>query len=144
MNKLNTDDSNKLDENSVHENNPAPRRLWLDDVRPAPRGYDWAKNYSQAVQMMSETLYDEVSLDHDLADWQYAAMRDSHGGEHDYTRGRQERTGYHVALWMVEHSYYPRLIAVHSLNPVGSKAMIQLLQSSHPDGAWAVIKRWPA
>ncbi len=93
---------------------------------------------------MSETLYDEVSLDHDLADWQYAAMRDEDGGEHDYTRGRQEKTGYHVALWMVEHSYYPRLIAVHSLNPVGSEAMIQLLQSSHPDGAWAVIKRWPA
>jgi len=42
-------------------------RLWLDDVRMSPWGYDlWAKTYDECVRLLEEHSVGHVSLDHDL------------------------------------------------------------------------------
>lgn len=45
-------------------------KLWVDDYRPAPRGWVWAKNVTAAVRMLSSYPGDTaiVSLDHDIKD----------------------------------------------------------------------------
>lgn len=79
--------------------------LWIDDVRPAPQGFDLAINSSAAIamldtQMRSGTPYQYISFDHDL------------GGD-DTTRK--------VVMWMIESDHPPVGWKVHSANPVGKE-----------------------
>lgn len=73
-------------------------KLWIDDERPAPEGWDWAKNSQQAIDLLDHYGYAEVSFDHDL------------GGD-DTTRK--------VVLWMCEMLEWPAICRVHTANPVG-------------------------
>ena len=88
--------------------------LFVDDIREAPEGWDVARTYDEAIEMLSKTDYDVLSLDHDLADVHYAC------GE---TEGFCEKTGYDIALWLAERKndggYTPIIIHCHSANPVG-------------------------
>lgn len=72
--------------------------LWVDDLRPAPDGWYWAKSSSDALLALGSQDWDVMSLDHDL------------GGD-DTTRP--------VVLWLAEHGGWPREVRVHSANPVG-------------------------
>src|SRR3990167_6160854 len=78
------------------------QRLWVDDIRPMPEGFDlWAKTANEAVALLLMNTVGFVSFDHDL------------GGS----------TGYEVAKW-VEQAAFEGLIGpfeweVHSSNPVG-------------------------
>lgn len=74
------------------------RRLWVDDLRPAPAGWVWVKTSAEAIAALEGGTWDELSLDHDL------------GGD-DTTRP--------VVLWLAEHGGWPERIMVHSANPVG-------------------------
>lgn len=80
-------------------------KLWIDDIRPAPEGWTWAKSSAEAIEMIDMfTLHriERISFDHDL------------GGED-------------TAIKVVDHIercvYYnhqrPPLMTVHSANPVG-------------------------
>lgn len=133
------------DDAQIHENNlgATQRFLWVDDLRPAPEGWDWAQNYSTAIRLLEQHNYHTVSLDHDLNSWHGAAA--TPGGEIacDRLHGSVERTGYHVALWMVEHSIFPQTVRVHTMNPVGGQNIMQLLQRYHPNGAGAVLRVSP-
>jgi hypothetical protein len=139
--------SDETDENSqIHENNlEGPLGLWVDDLRPKPESgrWHWAKNYNDAIVFLESYTYDVVSLDHDLNDFHMQSMND--GGEIDYDlpRGRQEKTGYHVALWMVEQNVFPPTVRVHTMNPVGGQNICQLLRRYHPGGAGCVLRVAP-
>lgn len=41
-------------------------RLWVDDVRPAPDGWHWAKTNTEAIRVLDEQQVDEISIDHDI------------------------------------------------------------------------------
>jgi hypothetical protein len=95
--------------------------LWLDDVRPAPRGWTLVKTAAQARALLATGEVVEASLDHDLG-----------GAE----------TGYDVLAWvetaMAEGAWYGPLpeIHVHSSNPVGRARMfaaIESIQQLHAD-----------
>lgn len=79
-------------------------KLWIDDERLPPTGWDWAKTSGEAIAKLQETTYDEISFDHDL------------GGD-DTTRP--------VVMWLCEqlhgndHNYFPAIVRVHTANPVG-------------------------
>lgn len=78
-------------------------KLWVDDLRPAPEGWTWAKTSEVAITalalfMGTEKTITELSLDHDL-------------GEDDTTLP--------VVDWMAEHDLWPAIVRVHSMNPVG-------------------------
>lgn len=79
-------------------------RLWIDDLRPPPEDWIWAKTSEEAIGVISVLAYygsrfSEASFDHDL------------GGD-DTTRP--------VILWLCEQeNLWPDKIYVHSANPVG-------------------------
>lgn len=80
---------------------PVPSiKLWIDDLRPAPEGWTWAKNSQEALDLLADKTHQvvAVSFDHDL------------GGDDTSRR---------VALWMAEHDAFPPLVHVHTANPVG-------------------------
>ena len=122
-------------------------RLWLDDERPMPSGYDIHVKTSQAAMAVISTMgefIDEVSLDHDLGDL--------NGDCGD---------GYEVACFIEEcaHNYMMAVIAdsklerleagdfkqlkpfkwnVHSANPTGGDKMRHALKNA--DHYWARAK----
>jgi hypothetical protein len=71
---------------------------------------DHAYTYQEAIDLLRSNLYDLVCLDHDLGDF----------------RNGVERTGYSVALFMAEFQIKTGEIRVHSHNPVGAKAIMDL------------------
>ena len=103
-----------LDSYVVHTD---PLHLWLDDVRPAPEGYDfWAFTAQQALDVLQTGCVGHVSLDHDLGD--------------------SDETGYTVACWIEDAVGTQRIPSltwqVHSSNPVGRKRIEQALRNLKP------------
>ena len=97
-----------------------PVYLWLDDERPAPAGWRHARTVDEAIAIMQSGPVELASLDHDLGDVDAARS-----AAREPTR---ERTGYDFCLWMAEHECWPRQRpVVHSQNPVGRAAMVQLI-----------------
>lgn len=88
-------------------------KLYVDDVRKCPKGWDLAKDYFKAIEMLKHTDYDEVSLDHDLASYDPVT--------------KEERTGVDIVHFLIrrkiDYGHVPPIINVHSANPVGSKRM---------------------
>lgn len=87
--------------------------LWLDDVRPAPDGWVWAKTSRDAIAVLTQGRVEVMSFDHDL------------GGED---------TGYVVATWLEEAAATGAVGRVawriHSANPVGRRRLQAALQSA--------------
>lgn len=92
-------------------------KLWIDDVRPAPKGYHWCKSVNEAKKCIlswshaCDTDFNEVDaielldIDHDSGD--YACD----GGDYIKLLDWLEETGRN----------YP--IRIHSMNPVGIQNM---------------------
>lgn len=93
-------------------------KLWVDDERPAPRGWRRARTVAQALKLLDTGKISEISLDHDL--------------------GENERTGYFLAALIEERAHDGQLRRlvwhIHSANPVGRKKMLMALQSA--DRLW--------
>ena len=82
-------------------------RIWLDDVRPMPVGFDiHIKTAVDAIKLITKEDVSYCSFDHDLGD-------------------EENGTGYDVANFIEEMAYYkiinPIQWAIHSANPVGRK-----------------------
>jgi len=88
-------------------------KLWVDDLRPAPEGWRWAKSSAVAVGMLSYygAGVKEISLDHDL-------------GDEDTTR--------RVVLWMCERKQWPDVVRVHTANPVGREWLVGMAERYGP------------
>lgn len=81
-------------------------KVWLDDVREPPDdSWTWAKSSNEAIALLKWRPVVEISLDHDL-------------GLYD--------TGMRVAKHIVGMLARP-IVHIHSMNPVGAKAMRDLL-----------------
>lgn len=92
-------------------------KIWLDDVRPMPDGYDYhAKTAGMAIAMLQSLKVVEISLDHDLGD--------------DEGVG----SGYDVACWIEKAAFHgaipPLVMHVHSANPVGVQNMMKALKNA--------------
>lgn len=113
---------------------PRPEiRLWLDDLRPAPVGWTWAKSVAHAKQLLRDSDVVEASLDHDLGACEGCTRRE------EARRGDTARdqawdgmmphcthvgTGYDLVQWMAETGRWPRSKPrVHSMNLVGAMNM---------------------
>lgn len=87
-------------------------KLWVDDIREAPKNWAWAKTFTEAKTLIERCDIDEISLDHDL------------GGE---------LTGYDILNYiewrkMVLGVEIPKIIHVHTANPVGRQRMQIVVQ----------------
>ena len=89
-------------------------KLWLDDERLPPEGWDWACTAIDVMVALQKNEYDVISLDHDLG---------------------EGRTGYEVMCFIEAQVHTnPKLkcpleIRIHSDNPAGRKNMELALQS---------------
>jgi hypothetical protein len=96
-------------------------KLWIDDIRPAPEGYRWAKTVNSAIQFIEthESLFwhgdikEPITLiDLDDNAGEYACS----GGDYIEILNYLERTGRN----------YP--IRIHSTNAVGVQNMRAIIQ----------------
>ena len=93
-------------------------KLFVDDERNVPEGWDVARSYNEAIDKLSSAHYDELSLDHDIASF------DDSG---------KEKTGYDIALWLANRKvatgeYVPPKISCHSANPIGRARIEGVIQ----------------
>ena len=90
------------------------RRIFLDDTRPAPPGWERAYWPDEVIAALKAGDVAELSLDHDLGD-------DARG------------TGYDVIRWIEDavalNNFVPPNIQVHSANPVARARMLAGVQS---------------
>lgn len=89
-------------------------KLWLDDVRLPPDGWVWAKTAGEAIVLLADNVFDEVSLDHDLGP-------ESAG------------TGYQVVCWleervMTDDAFTAPVVHVHTSNPSARTKMLLAVQ----------------
>lgn len=88
--------------------------VYLDDFRPAPKGFTLALNADECMLLLEQCEVDVLSLDYDL--------------------GWGRKTGYDIAVWMVENKKFPREIYLHSSNLSARLRMYELLDLAKPDG----------
>ena len=90
-------------------------KIWLDDLRPAPNGYNIAQSVNEAIKLIVDAENNNIEielidLDHDLGD--YA----SDGGD-----------AIKLLDWLAEReSFYP--VAIHTANPVGRANMERMIE----------------
>ncbi len=89
------------------------KKLYLDDLRPTPDGFQRVYDYNEFIIYFSENgLPDFISFDHDLG---------------------LGKTGYDCAKWLVEYCLDNKLqlpkFSVHSQNPVGKENIENLLNN---------------
>lgn len=90
------------------------KKLYLDDVRTTPKGWDRAHTAQECVDLLSTQEYEYVSLDHDL--------------------GEDKPTGHDVLVWLEEavagnKTFKVPTVFIHTSNPAGRQRMVQALQS---------------
>lgn len=95
-------------------------KLWIDDVRPAPKGYLWCKSVNAARYWIERIEYenkyirdcsvDLIDIDHD------AGKYVDRGGDYIKLLDWLEETGRN----------YP--IHIHSMNPVGVENMRRIIK----------------
>ena len=90
-------------------------KIWVDDIRPVPMGYEGTRSVNETIALIEEAenkgeTIELIDLDHDLGDY---AMD---GGDAikilDYLVGRE--------------TFYP--IAIHTANPVGRANMERIIE----------------
>jgi hypothetical protein len=107
---------------------PKALRLWLDDIRKPPWGYDlWARTAAQCIEMLQAGDVVHVSLDHDLADEHYSNQA---ADRSTFT----EKTGFAVLEWMQAANRWVPDISVHTLNPKSGEDMMTELRNHAPAG----------
>lgn len=91
-------------------------KIWLDDVRPMPQGYDLhVMTASEAIAILERGNVEEISFDHDLGD-------------------DKDGTGYDVAKFIEKNAYLnhcpPPRWKVHSANPVGRENIKRAMEAA--------------
>lgn len=88
-------------------------KIWIDDMREAPKGYCWCQDAETAFRILDyythysdENEIAEISFDHDLG---------------------EEVSGYDIAKYIVENQIAIGGFKIHSANPVGVFNIRQLL-----------------
>lgn len=90
-------------------------KLWLDDLRPAPQGYEHARSVNEAIGIIriaeqSGIEIELLDLDHDLGEFA------EDGGD-----------AIKLLDWLAEReSFYP--IEIHTANPVGRANMERMIE----------------
>ena len=105
-------------------------KLWIDDVRPAPEGYAWAKSVNEAIEkicvrevlcataLRHAKIIEIIDIDHDAGEFV------SDGGDYIKLLDWLEETGRNYT------------IKIHSMNPVGVENMRRIIQRN----GWKEVK----
>ncbi|QJD82553.1 cyclic-phosphate processing receiver domain-containing protein [Cohnella herbarum] len=89
--------------------------VYLDDIRPCPRGFVVARSAEECLLLLSVSDVDVLSLDFEL--------------------GYGQPNGLAVVQGIVVSGKYPKRIFVHSSSMMGRSQMVQALRAANPQGA---------
>jgi len=111
-------------------------KMWLDDVRIAPRGWIWAHSVDDAKKFLSSGMkFDEMSLDHDMGQGPPCKDCEARGCYYDCDCHCHDTlpTGYDLLKYIRENNLWPpKKIQVHSQNPIGRKNMEAFIEDYGP------------
>lgn len=104
-------------------------KIWVDDVRQAPKEYHWCKSVNEAKELIIKLeewskandlhpLLELIDLDHDAGDYV------TNGGDYIKLLDWLEETGRNYA------------IHIHTKNPVGRENMMRIIRKNN----WIEIK----
>lgn len=100
-------------------------RLYLDDYRKQPEGWERAFTAKQAKEILHDGLVKYASLDHDLEGTHH--WYDENGEFVEY------ESGHDVVKFMVEHDIWPEEgLRIHTDNVVGRENMMSLIDEYGP------------
>ena len=87
-------------------------KIWLDDLRPAPKEYIWCRSVNEAIRFIKSTdcEIELIDCDHDLGDY----AKD--GGD-----------GIKLLDWLAEQRLFYE-INLHTMNPVGRANMERMIR----------------
>ena len=108
------------------------KKIWLDDMRPAPEGWKWVKDYYEAIAAWNKDgTPDIASLDHDL--WGWTA----------YVPGVKEYSGYDFTEWLCEDEsrWPPQQLSIHTDRNDGRENMARLIEEFGPYETREVYER---
>lgn len=122
-------------------------KLWVDDLRPAPDGYDWFKSVNEAKEMILESeniideFYQKKSSIENPPNWNDYQIKDRYTIElididHDAGDYASDGGDYiNLLNWLEEtNRSYP--IRIHSMNPVGVQNMRRIIKRN----GWTEVK----
>lgn len=89
--------------------------VYLDDIRPCPRGFVVARSAEECLLLLSVSDVDVLSLDFEL--------------------GYGQPNGLSVVQGIVASGKYPKRIFVHSSSMMGRTQMVQALRAANPQGS---------
>lgn len=88
-------------------------KLWVDDIRPAPSGYDfWSYSVNNAKDIIKFNDIQLIDIDHDAGDYAYD------GGDYIKLLDWLEETGRNIP------------IRIHSMNHVGVQNMRMIINKN--------------
>ena len=87
-------------------------KLFVDDTRPQPRGFECVTSYADAI-------------------WYYELFGEFEFVSLDYHLG-EEHTGLDILIWMKEHGKRPAHINIHSNHIEGMKLMRKYAEENFP------------
>lgn len=105
-------------------------KLFLDDIRmPKDDTWDIVRSYDEFVAYIKANgIPDIISFDHDLVGEHYKSLfKDPK--KHILEEGFIEKTGYDCVKWLVKNDYKIKQYACHSMNPIGKKNIMCLLDN---------------
>lgn len=102
-------------------------RLWHDDIRPPPAGWQWARTNKAAEEILVLDQVIEISLDHDLGFDYFSEDEINANPRLLFARGQGDQTGYDLVHWMIENDRVPETVTIHSWNHDGARRMAALL-----------------
>lgn len=105
-------------------------KLWLDDIRPAPEGWYWARSAQAAIGLLSTGEVTHISLDYDL-DMVVAGQRVFAHDDEPFMLAEYSDvdapTGGAVADWILSASREgrigPLVWTLHTMNAAGRQQM---------------------
>ena len=101
-------------------------KLWVDDVRPAPEGYEHIKSVCDAMYAILWT---------ETADWENETI-ELIDLDHDAGKYKNDGGDYIKLLDWLEETGRNYPIRIHSMNPVGVENMRRIIQRN----GWTEVK----
>lgn len=109
-------------------------KLWIDDLRPPPVGWTWAKTSAGAIDVIEHVWQWEVGYPVPEDDFLEAVSFDHDLGGDDTTRP--------VMTWFCTYDQWPGAIYVHTSNTVGRQWLIGTADRYAPETT-DIIEVWP-
>lgn len=102
-------------------------KLYIDDIRPAPEGWQQARTVTDAIRFLHSFKVDEISFDHDISyAVEVAGTQRPFPSPENFTA-----VAYYFKLLYSSRDEKPKVI-IHSANPVGAKEIEKILGLFNP------------